>query len=248
MQTLSKILVTGDKGFIGSHIKFSHDGFDILDGFDITNVLQVREIIPKYDCVVNLAAISDVDSCAKYTKKAYMTNVVGAINVLQHAKKAVFISSASIYEDVNHPVSEDSPIFPKSYYGVTKTMMEYSISGYLFAKPKPCVILRPFNITGDGSKGVTEVFKKDKELKIYGNSYRDFISVDDVCVAIQMAINNIENYVGEAFNVGTGKATSIRELAVKSEKPYILLPPKENDIQFSCADVSKIQKEWGGEI
>jgi len=248
MSTLSKILVTGDRGFIGSHIKFEHDGFDILDGFDVTDIFQVKKLIPKYDCVVNLAAISDVDSCAKYTKKAYTTNVIGAINVLQHAKKVVFISSASIYEDSNHSVSEESPIFPKSYYGITKAMMESVISGYLLANPKPCVILRPFNITGNGSKGVTEIFKRDKELKIYGNPYRDFISVEDVCVTIQMAIDNIKNYVGEIFNVGTGKATSIRDLAVKSEKLYTLLPPKKNDIQFSCADISKIQKEWGSKI
>ena len=244
MHNLSKILVTGNKGFIGRHIKFLHDGFDILDGFDINDISQVKTIIPKYDCIVNLAAISDVDSCALYTEKAYLTNVIGAINVLRYAKKAIFISSASIYDDINKPVSEDSPIFPRSYYGITKVMMEYSILGYLAANPKPCIILRPFNIIGEGSKGVTEVFKNSKELKVYGNPYRDFVNVNDVCSTIQMAINKIDNYIGEPFNIGTGKATSIRDMAIKSGKEYTFLPPKENDLQYSCANITKIKKAW----
>jgi nucleoside-diphosphate-sugar epimerase len=240
---LSKILVTGDKGFIGSNIQFHYDGFDIVDGFDIKNKKLVKEIIPEYDYVINLAAISDIDSCQNDKDLAYLTNVDGAMNVLENSKRCVLMSSASVYDESDKPLDELSKRDPISWYGYTKKVMEDKAMYYLTHNPKPCVILRPFNIIGYGSKGVVSKFQNEKDLKVYGHPYRDFVNVDDVIHAIILSIRKIEKFNGTVFNIGTGIPTSIREIAINSGKNFKMLPKKEYDIQYSCANISKARDQ-----
>ena len=83
---------------------------------------------------------------------------------------------------------------------------------------------------------------KNGVLTVYGdgNQTRDFISVKDVCKVIKTAIED-ERLDGQIFNVGTGRATSINELAAifKNNNKKILRVhhDKERDeIRHSGAD------------
>jgi UDP-glucose 4-epimerase len=94
--------------------------------------------------------------------------------------------------------------------------------------------------------------KSKGSLVIYGDGLqtRDFVNVKDVAAAVFTSAT-CEGIGGEVFNVGTGKAISINELAttllelsssnleIKHEKP------RNGDIKDSYADISKAKKLLG---
>jgi UDP-glucose 4-epimerase len=79
-----------------------------------------------------------------------------------------------------------------------------------------------------------------------GTQIRDFVFVEDVAEANLKAMqSNVKNGF---FNIGTGKATSIRELAEIMIGLYgfafepIFSPPLEGDIKLSQADITLTKK------
>ncbi|MHA1429369.1 MAG: NAD-dependent epimerase/dehydratase family protein [Candidatus Freyarchaeota archaeon] len=126
----------------------------------------------------------------------------------------------------------------------------------------PVTVLSPFNIYGPGQRrenqysGIITVFAEKIENGenpvIYGDGTqtRDFVHVDDVVEASILAAES-EKATGQTFNVATGKATTINELANrmiqisgKKLKP-IHTKPRKGEIKNSIADISKIQKTLG---
>ena len=102
-----------------------------------------------------------------------------------------------------------------------------------------------------------EIYNK---LNIFGNTYdtkdgtceRDFIHVTDLASAHICALNKIHNLKGyNAFNVGTGKPTSVLKLintfieVNKVNLPFIFVSKREGDIKCSYCDNSKIKKILG---
>jgi nucleoside-diphosphate-sugar epimerase len=242
MQTLSDVLVVGGNGFIGSHlVKFlGCDSVDLHDGFDVRDELQVKETVAKYRCVINLAAVSDVDACNKDKKLAYDVNVKGALNVFKYSSSCILFSSAAVYGNLSRKALESDTLLPISYYGYTKALMELSAIVYAGLQKKNFVILRPFNIVGEGSKGVIEKFRNNDVLHVYGNTYRDFIDVSALCKYVRFFSDNIALFHGDVFNIGSGHATSIIDIAKKSGKTIVHHDQKQDDIVFSCADIRKL--------
>ena len=79
-----------------------------------------------------------------------------------------------------------------------------------------------------------------------GKQTRDFVYVKDVVNLIEIALKRGENR--EVYNVGTGRETSILELAKIvmdiaeiNDKP-VFDKPRKGDIRRSCADISKAKK------
>lgn len=83
-----------------------------------------------------------------------------------------------------------------------------------------------------------------------GNQTRDFVYVDDVVKAMINALRNEKAY--GIYNIGSGKATTINELAMailkimnREDLKPIHMPPRPGDIKHSVADISKARKELG---
>jgi UDP-glucose 4-epimerase len=121
--------------------------------------------------------------------------------------------------------------------------------------------LRLFNVYGP-RKGFNEYagvlikfidrIKNKLPLIVYGDGLqtRDFVYVQDVVNAIILAVENV-NAKAEVFNIGTGKATTIRELAqtvlltVGADQEIAQAPARAGDIKDSYADISKANKILG---
>ncbi|MCK5614398.1 GDP-mannose 4,6-dehydratase, partial [Candidatus Pacearchaeota archaeon] len=98
---------------------------------------------------------------------------------------------------------------------------------------------------------------RDKTPVIYGDGTqtRDFTNVRDVVQGLRLAIETDKKLGADVFNIGTGNATSVKDIAdtlIKSfgkdmEPTYIENPVKEDYVQGQYADISKIQDVLGYE-
>ena len=121
--------------------------------------------------------------------------------------------------------------------------MEESIINFSKKHNLNYIILRFFNIYGLGQSlqyaGVITKFLKNigegKPLEIYGdgNQTRDFIHIDDVVECINLAMRNLEGKSGRIYNIGSGKNTSILELA------DILLKLSRKDLPIHFKSMTK---------
>ncbi|MCH8859986.1 MAG: SDR family NAD(P)-dependent oxidoreductase [Thaumarchaeota archaeon] len=284
-----KIFVTGGAGFIGRHCvksfleknyqvtifdNFSNSSEDIIsdlldDGAklikgDITRRDEVSNAISGHDIVIHLAAKINVEDSIKFPKETLMTNVDGAINVLNacvkhDVKNIIAASSAAVYgETQNLPISENNKTNPSSLYGESKLKMEEYIQSFSKKHNINSIILRIFNVYGKGQSpeyaGVITKFlnkiSKNQPLEIFGDGLqtRDFVSIQDVVESIYCAISKIEGKRGIIFNIGNGKSVSINELAkhmisISNKNLDIKYrEEKKDEIRFSQADISLAKK------
>lgn len=161
------------------------------------------------------------------------------------------------------PTDEESLINPKSIYALTKYTQEKMIlliSQSLSINP---VILRYQNVFGPGQSlsnpytGILSIFStrilNGNDLDIYedGLESRDFVYIDDVVEATILGIEKNEAN-GEVFNVGSGVATTVKEVAESLKEFYdsdirISISGKFRlgDIRHNYADLSKIKSLLG---
>ena len=224
---------------------------------DIRDYKKLRELMKNSDGIFHQAALTNVQESFTKQKEYEEVNIVGTENILKIANefdiKVVFASSSSVYGNQSKiPIKEDSSIIPINPYGKTKLETE-RLSEKYYKKSVKSIGLRYFNVYGKGQNDayagvITKFLKNINEGKspiIFGSGKqtRDFIFVEDVALANIVAMkNNVKNGF---FNIGTGKKTSINELANlmiklsgKDLKP-IYKNPLEGDIQDSQADITK---------
>ena len=262
---MSKYLITGGEGFIGSKIVKNVGGFsfDLKSGLDILDQSQIDNAVTDMTGVFHCAAKISVPESISLPDLYYKTNVKGTESVLNAVEKTkskiVFSSSAAVYGESNVAVSETSELNPKSPYAQNK------IDGENILKKSsiPHVALRYFNVYGPGQSaqyaGVITFFIQNalsgKDLLIHGdgNQVRDFVFVDDIVKANVLAMN-YKNTSFEVFNIGSGTQTSIKTLAetiislTNSSSKIIYSTPRLGDITYSQADVYKAKSILGWKI
>ncbi|MFO0749819.1 MAG: NAD-dependent epimerase/dehydratase family protein [Myxococcota bacterium] len=179
--------------------------------------------------VVHLAAqVSVVQSMADAARDA-RTNLIGVIRVLDHARavgarRVVFASSAAVYGDVPLPAREDAPTLPVSPYGLHKLTGEHhlriaAMRGIDALSCRFFNVYGPRQVPGSEYAGVISIFLQraasGRPIIIYGDGgqTRDFVYVGDVVRALAAALFAPERLGGAVVNVGTGRETSILELA-----------------------------------
>jgi UDP-glucose 4-epimerase len=233
-------------------------GVTLIEG-DITESKSLEQI-KEFDSVVHLAAQINVDASILDPDYTMKVNVVGTENLLKiciknKIKNFVFASSAAVYgEPKSLPLSEYSATDSISPYGKSKILMENLVKDYSKFFNINCISLRFFNIYGIGQSeeyaGVISKFLKNiddsQNLTIFGNGTqtRDFISVDDITMAIEHAIINLNGKTGDCYNIGSGDNISIKELAelmIKISGKNIGIeygPKKVGDIQHSSTSIN----------
>jgi UDP-glucose 4-epimerase len=197
-----------------------HELFDRKGGFELINhhaaQIDVRLSVerPRYDAEVN---------------------ILGLLNLLEAARewrsrRLVLISSGGVvYGDADsRPIPESAPKKPESPYGVSKLVSEYYLRCYRLLHGLDYVALRYSNVYGPrqdphGEAGVVAIFCNrliaGEPLTVFGSGEqtRDYVYVGDV-VGANMIVSEAELDDGtglddRAFNVGTGRETSVNELA-----------------------------------
>ena len=234
----------------------------VVEG-DILNKGLVDKLVSESDFIIHTAAqVSVVNSIENPIQDAEV-NISGTLNLLNAARKSdirrfIYISSAAVYgEPVYLPIDEKHPANPMSPYGLSKltgeryTMLFHSLYGL------PVVCLRLFNIYSPRQNpdspysGVITKFieraRLDKPPVIFGdgNQTRDFVSIHDVIDVVVKCIE-CDDAVGEVFNVGTGVATTVNELArLCSDMEPEYEKAQSGDIRDSYADADKLRELVG---
>ena len=161
------------------------------------------------------------------------------------------------------PTSEFAPLSPLSYYALTKQMQEQMIIMYAKILGISGVALRYQNVYGPGQSlrnpytGIMAIFstlaRKSEDIRIFedGEDSRDFVYIDDVIDATCLCISNNFNGV-DSFNIGSGKSTSVRDVADEINKFFRSRSLVENtgefrigDIRHNYADLKKAKEVLG---
>ncbi|HCY74477.1 MAG TPA: LegC family aminotransferase [Ignavibacteriales bacterium] len=255
------IAVTGSKGFIGSHLvkKLKDEGYTILEidtqnGFNVTNKDHFKGI-GKFDCIIHLAGKVSITESYNLAYEYLSHNYMGTLNVLELAKKynAKFIfASSNIYGHPNYlPIDEGHPYQATNPYTQSKIMGEQLCQVYCTNFGLSCIALRQFNIYGPGMNTssliptilsqVVSGSVKVRDVK----PQRDYIFIDDVIEAYVKAIEyDCKGF--EAFNIATGKSSSIKDIVKICENRYSkeieiidLSEPRKNEIFKIEANIDK---------
>jgi UDP-glucose 4-epimerase len=121
-------------------------------------------------------------------------------------------------------------------------------------------VLRYFNTFGPGQTytpyvGVITIFIRkllNGEIPTIfgdGEQRRDFVHVNDIVAANLLAMNSTQAY--EIFNVGTGKATSVNEIAdllcarIAPNLRPVHADPHPGELRYSIADITHISEVLG---
>ena len=197
-------------------------------GGDITQPDILREALDGADGVFHFAALWLLH-CHDYPRSAFSVNIEGTFNVLeacraQGVKKLVYSSSASVYGDaVEEPMNEDHPFNNTTFYGATKIAGEAMVTAYHHRYEFDAIGLRYMNVYGPRQdyRGayVAVVMKmldnidQGRPLRVHGDGSQayDFVHVTD-CARANIAAMSSETANG-FYNVGTGRRTSISQLA-----------------------------------
>ena len=241
------------------------DGVGLVTG-DILDYDLLLKSMPNYDFVIHLAAQTSVSQSVANPKTTADIIVDGTVNVLKSCvktivKNIIFSSSAAVYgNSPDAPISENSQLSPVSSYGASKLVAEYNLQAFSRSFGLNCISLRLFNVYGNGQSSETDVIRKllkniSKELPLEifgdGTQTRDFVHISDVIQAFYRAIKNIEAKHGDVYNIGSGVATSINELAslLISSKgkdlPIIHKTAIQGEIKDSKADISLAENDIG---
>ena len=233
------------------------NGVSLVTG-DILDYDLLLKSMSNYDFVIHLAAQTSVEQSIVDPETTIDINVEGTVNVLKscvktNVKGLISTSTAAVYGSSPTPISETSQPNPISSYGASKLVTEYNLQAFSRFFGLNCISLRLFNVYGNGQSSEAVVIRKflkniskDLPLEIFGDGTqtRDFVHISDVIQAFYCAIKNIEAKRGEVYNIGSGKSTSINELASllissKGKDLQIIHKPEiQGEIKFSKADIS----------
>ncbi len=230
---------------------------------DVTSPEAAGEVVRfRPDLVIHAAAQTRAGRSITDPVADAHTNILGTLRMLEAARSAsappfIFISSAAIYGDpVALPLTEDAPHRPLTPYGVSKLAATHYVSHYRRAGLLPAVSLIPANVYGPGQQAgedgaVVPAFMREAlrgepmTIEGDGSQTRDFVYVEDLVEAVQLAWRWLGEGGGQApeapavFNIGTGKQTSISHLAELVEKTVgrplgrRYRPPRSGDISRS---------------
>lgn len=246
-----RILLTGYKGFIGSHLlkRLEQEGHQV-------STYEWGEVLPsihEQDWVIHVGAISS--TAERDVEKVMRQNVDFTVQLYNACKASgvnfQFASSASVY-GLGLCFSEDAQVDPRTPYAWSKYLCER----YMLMHPgnRPTQIFRYFNVygpEGEEHKGNQASpfyqFKKQTEqtgkVKVFEGSQnytRDFIHIDEV-VNTHIKFLNVPD--SGIWNVGTGTTKSFLEIAQMYSDNIQFIPMPENlksgYQKFTCADMFK---------
>ena len=257
-----KVLVTGNKGFIGKKLSEYLLDKKIIVRDCVDDLFEINEKKISVDIVIHLAAEISSSSFKSSPFESYKSNIYAVNSLLDLCRKnnakMIFASTCGVYKKKSKRVNEYDELAPENSYSMSKYIGELLCKRYSLDFNLPVTILRFFNVYGFGQSNeflIPYIFNsiiENKSLNL-NTPYelRDFVFVDDVCKAIVKAVeNNTDTY--EIFNVGSGEVNQVSSVA---RSIYALfgkdLP--EQDIyhqNYICADLNliKIKLNWEPEI
>ena len=261
---MKKILITGNSGYIGSHLtKLLNNRPDLeLYGLDKSKPVVAMErfswnniTMPGYfkwtiediefDCVIHLAAEVAVGRSVTNPIVYYQTNTLGTLRVLQEIRCKRFIhASTGSAGPMNNP------------YGISKRAAEEIVNQYCKERSIPFTTFRFYNVTGsdgimptnpDGLMWNLMNAQKTGVFNLFGNDYntldgsavRDYTHVNEICCALEQAI---DRSTGQIENLGHGVGTTVKQMIELYKQvnhcdfETVICPRRAGDLEISVLD------------
>lgn len=196
------------------------------------------------------------------------TNVLPTVRLLElmrqsGAQRLLFSSSGGTVYGVSEqrkPIPETHRTDPIAAYGISKLMIEKFIQLFSFNYTLPAVILRFANPYGESQQparpqGAVSAFvqsvNEGKSIHIWGDgsAVRDYLYEEDLATAVESVLHTPD--LTGTLNVGTGKGTSLNELAATVSKIFrrktevIYEPARSFDVPYNVLDINRITKATG---
>jgi dTDP-glucose 4,6-dehydratase len=251
---------------IKAHEKFKFIKGDIADRDFIYNLFEVE----KPDIIINFAAESHVDRSITDPGIFIQTNIVGTGILLDACKKYGIqryhqVSTDEVYGDL--PLdrtdlffTEDTPLHTSSPYSASKASADLLVQAYYRTFNVPATISRcsnnygPYHFPEKLIPLIIANVLNNKPLPVYGkgDNVRDWLYVEDHCIAIDMIIH--EGKIGEVYNIGGHNEKTnlevvkaiIHELGKSEDLIKYVTDRPGHDLRYAI-DPTKIKNELGWE-
>ena len=249
--------------FLNDYSNFEALNLDVFD-----NSSRMDAVCDGADVIFNNAA-SKKNICLHDPQKDLEVNAGGTLNLLMHAhkhgvRKFVHASTGSVYgEPTVFPSTEEHPLAPVSYYGVSKLAGERYVDVFNHLYGIDTTILRYFHVYGTRQEsnefgGVVSIFlrniieKKDLTVFGHGDQVRSFTWVKDL-VQANLAAATSPKSTGQVYNTASGIKVTINELAEKlldmmdarAHSSVVHGEPLVGDIMYFDISNEKIKAELG---
>jgi nucleoside-diphosphate-sugar epimerase len=229
---------------------------EILEG-DLRDAEVIKAATRDVNLVFHLAAFVSVPQSMAEPEACFAINVGGTVTLLEAARRAgvrkvVLSSSTAVYGNPDKfPTDEETALRPVSPYALSKQVNELYARLYTQTFNLPVTALRYFNVYGPRQRpdsdyaAAISIFTRrlvnGEPITIYGDGKqsRDFIFVKDVVRANLMAAES--NAAGEAFNICTGRETSLLDLLEELSE----LSPRPPEVRFDAPRPGDIYRSYG---
>ena len=216
---MGTILITGNRGFIGSYIEktlnnnYKTIGLSRADGSDITDYHSLKKSESKIDVIIHTAAIASDDY-----ETSFQTNVIGTLNLCKYAKehgikRFILLSSIFAFDE------KDNGYF--NSYGKTKKTSEEVATAYCQENGIDLTILRLAQVYDDARLAQSgqamlyyfvDTIHTQGKITLFGNTnpLRNYIHIDYLCDVVTEVIK--KNQIG-TWNIIEKKSHTITEIA-----------------------------------
>lgn len=248
---------------------------DLADREQLDRVFASQPI----DAVMHFAAEALVEKSMHEPSAFYLSNVAFGIHLLDAmvrygVRKLIFSSTAAVYgEPKRIPIPEEHAKAPINHYGKSKLLFEQILEHYRVGSDLQHVSLRYFNAAGasrergEDHRNETHLIPrllevalgKRKQIEVNGNDYatpdgscvRDYVHVLDIAEAHVLALNQIERFSGQAFNLGNSRGYSVTEVVEVARRVTrhtilaVTTSRRPGDPATLVASSEKIRREMG---
>lgn len=198
---MKKLLITGISGFLGYHLgKIAQSKYQVYGTYfrhcldiphlnlyklDLTKISELKTLFEtiKPDAVIHTAAASKPNFCQTHPQESYLINVTTSENIAhlcaQDRIPCLFTSTDLVFDGLNAPYQENSPVSPISIYGEHKAIAEEKMltiypqiaicrMPLMFANATPCAhsFMQPF----------LAKIKAGEELSLFSDEFRTPVS------------------------------------------------------------------------
>lgn len=235
---------------------------------DLLRPEQYARLPKRVDAVMHLAGdrrprVELAELTSQCDANILMTSQVADYAARAGARRLVYASSVYLYAGQSRlPFREDDVRWPASHLGATKLAAEALLAARARLAGMPTTAFRIFTVYGpraSATQFMVEAIEKlagPSPVARFGapDAARDLVFVEDVAEALGTGLAAEQTSFYEAYNVGTGIATTVQQLVnqlarlLKTEKPVEFAPAVDGVPDVHQADVRKIRERLGWQV